>query len=580
MIGARMVMGAAGLSIGVSGGMVITAKSVVFDVTDNYGSSYISIRSIEFSKDGVVLPLTASDFTAYATGTLSGYSPDFAFNTSLSKVGSSNTTEWVGAANIRQRLIVVFNAEQDFDEIIVNNGHNSGGSDTRGARTVRITASTDAITDTTFEGAIANASHLGQNLWRAQSSYNAIDDVAVVSLSKAPATSAVTAKSVIFDIADNRSGESSIQVRSIEFLRDGVVLPVIATDFTAYATTSHSVYPPEFAFDTSLSKVGSATGARWITLSGYFTNTRLTVVFNTPQKFDEIVVNNNHHYGSVVDGREARTVCITTSTDAITDTTYDADIANATLLGTSEWPAHAAVDGTDNRTVWQGKADTLPTPSIHEVVRPDGTGWLNQLNGVGGVDYTLGGTILPKKIDNFYGAEYLCSSSSYRAIRYWDLTDTPPTNMTIGGIVGGYHGSTYGGRRQLSFADNYTDVAITDKVCMSLQMNSYRIRLNSLSAGAGYEYAPLFPQLNWTPFIIVIDAVAGTATLYTDGPDTPHIAAEAIYATARYLKIGTGQAGQYSSIWKEIRMYEEVFDSTQRAELYAQLIYNMGMGYK
>lgn len=161
----------------------------------------------------------------------------------------------------------------------------------------------------------------------------------------------VTAKSVIFDFADDWGGTTSMGVRSIEFSFEGRVLPLGAADFTAYATSANTFYPPSNAFDTSLSKIGSIADTVWQTSSNQVTNQRLIIVFNSEQTFDEIIENNYHNSGGLTD-RGGKNTKITSSTDSITDTTYNAAIANSTVLNDTVWPEHVAANVVDDQTVW------------------------------------------------------------------------------------------------------------------------------------------------------------------------------------------------------------------------------------
>ena len=113
--------------------MAITAKTVIFDISSHYaitGDGYTSVRSIEFYLGETRLDLTSSDFTAYATSYFStSYLPKFAFDTTLSKLGSYSGREWLTSSfnggEDPQRLIIVFNTEQIFDKLVINNSHDS-----------------------------------------------------------------------------------------------------------------------------------------------------------------------------------------------------------------------------------------------------------------------------------------------------------------------------------------------------------------------------------------------------------------------------------------------------------------------
>ncbi|VVS95361.1 hypothetical protein [Desulfoluna spongiiphila] len=135
------------------------AKTVALDFANNHGNSfYMGIRSVDFYKDGALLPLTESDYVAYATSTAStgGRYPKYAFDTSLSKVSVSTHTSWASNSNTyqatNQRLLCVFNNDIDFNEIKINNYHYSGVDTNIGVADTKIYYATTALTssDTTY----------------------------------------------------------------------------------------------------------------------------------------------------------------------------------------------------------------------------------------------------------------------------------------------------------------------------------------------------------------------------------------------------------------------------------------------
>jgi hypothetical protein len=144
--------------------MIITAKSVILDIANNYGDiNFLGLRSVEFFLAEALIGIT-TEFTAYATTT--DYEPStgarLAFNTSLSKLGASAYKQWYSNSPIRsnQRVIIVFDTSTEFDKIVINNAHETGNGTTRGAQNVIITSSTDAITDITYNAAITNSTEL------------------------------------------------------------------------------------------------------------------------------------------------------------------------------------------------------------------------------------------------------------------------------------------------------------------------------------------------------------------------------------------------------------------------------------
>ena len=124
-------------------GQIMSAKTFIFDFTNNYGySSYMAIRSIEFyDNDDQLINLSYSDFSAYATTKYStSYEAKFVFNTSLLKTGSWSGTSWLSSSGsiTNQRLVCKFNSVKYVKKIVVNNAHNSGSTTEAGVRDTRI----------------------------------------------------------------------------------------------------------------------------------------------------------------------------------------------------------------------------------------------------------------------------------------------------------------------------------------------------------------------------------------------------------------------------------------------------------
>ena len=161
-----------------SGGIkTYTAKSVILDIADSYGSN-ISLRSIEFLYNGVVIPMTtySADFTtsqtSYASSNYAGYR---AVLITASKIGSQYNNEWLATAASMQRLNIVFTSVQKFDGIKINNSHESGYVVSKGVKNVKIYISTDAITSTVYDSAISNSTKIFDGQFNQHSAINEAD---------------------------------------------------------------------------------------------------------------------------------------------------------------------------------------------------------------------------------------------------------------------------------------------------------------------------------------------------------------------------------------------------------------------
>ena len=160
--------------------------------------------------------------------------------------------------------------------------------------------------------------------------------------------SGFTAKSVIFDAADNWGGVS-IGIRSIDFWKDGAKIDnLLTTNFTASATNE---VLPDFdvgnAFHTPASKIGTHVNTCWLT-SPSVADQRLICVFNTPTAFDEIVINNFHFNGGGTE-HGIQNVKIHISTDTITSTVYDEAISNSDLIFDGVFNQHALLNVQDDQ---------------------------------------------------------------------------------------------------------------------------------------------------------------------------------------------------------------------------------------
>ena len=138
--------------------MSYTAKSVILDVADGWGNNYIGVHSVDFWFEGSKITMLPADYTAYSTTVYASCEPVYAFDTSLPKTGTAIGNSFLsGGVNTNQRLQIVFNTPIEFDEIRINNMHWQGTLPSRGFKNVKIHTSTDAITSTVYNEAIANS---------------------------------------------------------------------------------------------------------------------------------------------------------------------------------------------------------------------------------------------------------------------------------------------------------------------------------------------------------------------------------------------------------------------------------------
>lgn len=264
---------------------VYAAKSVFIDMYNNYGyDGYMQIRSIDFYKDGALIPLTAADFTAYSTTVRPSYDydPAYAFDTSLSKTGDSyGGTTWQSDWDCHrsQRIACVFNTEIEFDEVVVENHRGDAG-----VRDAKFYISPTALSsgDVVFGQAVTGSTRI---FLGPISRHTDSDVLQPESLELGPSP-VYTAKSVIFDFLDSYTYAGFLGIRYVEFYLNDVLIPLTAADFTTYLSPNYNgFYPVDSAFDTTFVGVG---GCAW----GVDTEKRAAITLNVEIDFDEIVIGN------------------------------------------------------------------------------------------------------------------------------------------------------------------------------------------------------------------------------------------------------------------------------------------------
>lgn len=161
----------------------------------------------------------------------------------------------------------------------------------------------------------------------------------------------ITAKSVIFEIANGWGHASYIGMRQVDFLNEGSKITMSDASHTTYG----SQYPDgahyrDNAFRTGTSKVGSRNDNGWQTNTGEVLTQRLVVVFASPITFDKIVICNNHSSGGGTE-RGVKDMKIYTSTDSITIPTYGLEITNKTFLFDGQVPKHASANTADEQII-------------------------------------------------------------------------------------------------------------------------------------------------------------------------------------------------------------------------------------
>jgi len=132
---------------------VVTAKSVIFDFTDNWGGAgAMMCRSIDFYFEGTKLQVgNGVNFIAYGDAYSSSYAVTNLFDVTKSKTGAHLNNGW--QTNLRNntiRVICVFETPQTFDAFVVNNHHDSGTNTNFGVKNTIAYTSDLEITSLTY----------------------------------------------------------------------------------------------------------------------------------------------------------------------------------------------------------------------------------------------------------------------------------------------------------------------------------------------------------------------------------------------------------------------------------------------
>jgi len=157
-----------------------------------------------------------------------------------------------------------------------------------------------------------------------------------------------TAKSIIFDIANNHGNLGQMGIRSIEFFLNNVLINVASNEITCYGNKISDDYKVDYAFTTGLSKTGTSTNTSWENNST--TNTRIICVFNNAIEFNRIDINNYHtfgtaYYNGILSGK------IYLSADSITNISYGSNTSNYTKIYDWSFTIHTDDDIEDPQTL-------------------------------------------------------------------------------------------------------------------------------------------------------------------------------------------------------------------------------------
>lgn len=312
----------------------ITAKSVRFNCAGSLGSlTNLGFRSIDFYYKGVLVPYTVS-WVFDATTSEPFYDPRSAFDPALPKIGAGVNNSFQSATGnvTNQVLVVTFLNQEVFDEIVINNFHDTGADIDKGISDLTIDVNPISGFDTVWDSTLAGTQRI----------FDGTLDTHPATNTESPQSPTIDnsthlAKSVRFNFADNY-GEEYISVNAILFWKDGVRVPWDPS-WVCDETTSHSIgYEAKGAFDyTAVSPDMRDNGyTRWLSGLNSITNQVVTVSFPTALEFDDISYNNGNRYGDT-EGRGVQNVTIDIHPTADFTTVWGAILPGEQRIYSGKW---------------------------------------------------------------------------------------------------------------------------------------------------------------------------------------------------------------------------------------------------
>jgi len=160
----------------------------------------------------------------------------------------------------------------------------------------------------------------------------------------------ILTKSIIIDITDGWGGDN-IGIRSVElFDETDTLVPLVDSNFTAYQSSAvNSSCYAKYAFDTTLSKIGTFQDVAWFSAQNSVTNQRILCVLNTSVLITKVAINNHHYLGTNDLNHGCKNIIVTATSDTITSTTYNAAISNSTVVYAGELAQHISSNVADDQ---------------------------------------------------------------------------------------------------------------------------------------------------------------------------------------------------------------------------------------
>ena len=173
-----------------------------------------------------------------------------------------------------------------------------------------------------------------------------------------------TAKTVVCDFTTHWNTAGAQMCREIDFYSGGTKLALTKAggDYVTFGNEHSSPYETENLFDTSNLLDGAHINNGWQLNTA--ASVRVIVVFDTPQTFDSIIINNHHDSGgATVYGVKDTLLYITDTAYTVLDA-YGTAVTGGTKIFDGVFPQHAATNTVQDfelTLIGSGGGATLPT---------------------------------------------------------------------------------------------------------------------------------------------------------------------------------------------------------------------------
>lgn len=278
-------------------------RSIVIDCADNYGATEMGLGAVRVRLSGC--GVSQADWQAYATTSSSGQGPEKLLE---NYINGSNNGCWKSAAavNSNQRVILVADQPFYFDDVLIENYNIERVTGNQGVQNFKIRVSTDVITDTTYDAAVANTVYESAGVMPKYPSVWWLDRFYAPFEYSKP----VKARAVIFDFHSNWGDSSYTGLRMLGFVHRG--MSIFPSGWT-YGGSSDTTGIDDIFNLTGGTFTGSITSYGW---RGNAPGQRIWVKFPADIMMDGIMLDNSHNYGTSMFTAGVKDFTVTVTQDA------------------------------------------------------------------------------------------------------------------------------------------------------------------------------------------------------------------------------------------------------------------------